>query len=46
MAHQRYLIDLAVRLLCVLALDRFADFGADHVRPELRATPLLRVASH
>lgn len=29
--NQTWLCDLALRLLCVLALDRFGDFVADEV---------------
>ena len=30
--HRTYMSDITVRLVCVLALDRFADFGNDQVR--------------
>lgn len=30
-AHQEWLEDMALRLLCVLALDRFGDFVSDQV---------------
>ncbi|KAJ3219778.1 TATA-binding protein-associated factor mot1 [Dinochytrium kinnereticum] len=36
--HQRWLEDLSIRLLCVLALDRFADFVGDHVVVPVRET--------
>ncbi|KAI8830148.1 hypothetical protein BC829DRAFT_426554 [Chytridium lagenaria] len=36
--HQRWLEDVAIRLLCVLALDRFADFVGDHVVVPVRET--------
>ena len=32
MSNQLWLEDLCLRLLCVLALDRFGDFVADEVR--------------
>lgn len=32
LANQLWLEDLAVRLVCVLALDRFGDFVSDEVR--------------
>jgi len=31
-ANQLWLEDVAVRLICVLALDRFGDFVSDEVR--------------
>jgi len=30
--HQSWLCDLSVRLLCVVTLDRFADYVSDQVR--------------
>ncbi|KAJ1979886.1 TATA-binding protein-associated factor mot1 [Dimargaris verticillata] len=36
--HQRYLLDLSVRLVCVLALDRFCDFVSDQVVTPVRET--------
>ncbi len=30
--HERYLEDVSLRLVCVLALDRFGDFVSDEVR--------------
>lgn len=30
--NQQYLEDLALRLICVLALDRFGDYLSDQVR--------------
>ena len=31
-AHRRWLEDVILHLLCVLALDRFGDYGSDQVR--------------
>lgn len=36
--HQAWLEDLAVRLVCVLALDRFGDFVSDQVVAPVRET--------
>ncbi|KAJ3196679.1 btaf1 RNA polymerase II, B-TFIID transcription factor-associated, 170kDa [Irineochytrium annulatum] len=36
--HDRWLEDAAIRILCVLALDRFADFVGDHVVVPVRET--------
>ncbi|KAJ3098886.1 btaf1 RNA polymerase II, B-TFIID transcription factor-associated, 170kDa [Phlyctochytrium planicorne] len=36
--HQQWLEDVSIRLLCVLALDRFADFVGDHVMVPVRET--------
>ncbi len=30
-ANQKWLVDAAIRLLCVFSLDRFADFVSDQV---------------
>lgn len=37
-SHQAWLEDLAVRLVCVLALDRFGDFVSDQVVAPVRET--------
>lgn len=37
-AHQEWLEDAALRLLCVLALDRFGDFVSDQVVAPVRET--------
>lgn len=37
-SHQSWLEDLAVRLVCVLALDRFGDFVSDQVVAPVRET--------
>ncbi|CAK1596473.1 unnamed protein product [Parnassius mnemosyne] len=37
-AHQEWLEDMALRLLCVLALDRFGDFVSDQVVAPVRET--------
>ncbi|CAH0723161.1 unnamed protein product, partial [Brenthis ino] len=37
-AHQDWLEDMALRLLCVLALDRFGDFVSDQVVAPVRET--------
>ncbi|XP_049869451.1 TATA-binding protein-associated factor 172 isoform X2 [Pectinophora gossypiella] len=37
-AHQEWLEDVALRLLCVLALDRFGDFVSDQVVAPVRET--------
>ncbi|KAJ3082443.1 TATA-binding protein-associated factor mot1 [Quaeritorhiza haematococci] len=37
-SHRRWLEDVAIRLLCVLALDRFADFVSDQVVVPVRET--------
>lgn len=34
--HQDWLEDLAIRLLCVFALDRFGDFVSDEVSMHLQ----------
>ncbi|KAJ3393095.1 btaf1 RNA polymerase II, B-TFIID transcription factor-associated, 170kDa [Entophlyctis sp. JEL0112] len=36
--HAQWLEDVAIRILCVLALDRFADFVGDHVVVPVRET--------
>lgn len=36
--HQLWLEDLTLRLLCVLALDRFGDFISDQVVAPVRET--------
>lgn len=36
--HQSWLEDMAIRLLCVLALDRFGDFVSDAVVAPVRET--------
>lgn len=36
--HQAWLEDMAVRLVCVLALDRFGDFVSDQVVAPVRET--------
>lgn len=36
--HQLWLEDLSLRLLCVLALDRFGDFISDQVVAPVRET--------
>ncbi|KAK2155101.1 hypothetical protein LSH36_249g03073 [Paralvinella palmiformis] len=36
--HERYLEDIAVRLICVLALDRFGDYVSDEVVAPVRET--------
>ncbi|KAJ3392307.1 TATA-binding protein-associated factor mot1 [Lobulomyces angularis] len=38
MMHKKRLEDIAIRLLCVLALDRFADFVSDQVVVPVRET--------
>lgn len=38
LAHQDWLEDMALRLLCVLALDRFGDFVSDQVVAPVRET--------
>lgn len=38
MYHQAWLEDIAIRLLCVLALDRFGDFVSDAVVAPVRET--------
>ena len=30
-ANQAWLTDMAIRLVCVIALDRFSDFNSDQV---------------
>lgn len=37
-SHQRWLVDAALRLLCVLGLDRFGDFVSDQVIAPVRET--------
>ncbi|CAH0750596.1 unnamed protein product [Diatraea saccharalis] len=37
-AHQEWLEDIALRLICVLALDRFGDFVSDQVVAPVRET--------
>ena len=37
-SHQAWLEDMAVRLVCVLALDRFGDFVSDQVVAPVRET--------
>lgn len=37
-AHRIWLEDMAIRLLCVLALDRFGDFVSDAVVAPVRET--------
>ena len=37
-SHQLYLEDVSLRLLCVLALDRFGDFVSDQVVAPVRET--------
>ena len=37
-SHRRWLIDAALRLLCVLGLDRFGDFVSDQVVAPVRET--------
>jgi TATA-binding protein-associated factor len=39
-SHQRWLVDMAIRLICVLALDRFADYMSDQVRQRVVVTIL------
>lgn len=36
--HQAWLEDMGVRLVCVLALDRFGDFVSDQVVAPVRET--------
>jgi hypothetical protein len=36
--HQHWLEDISLRLLCVLALDRFGDFVSDQVVAPVRET--------
>ncbi|KAJ1561339.1 btaf1 RNA polymerase II, B-TFIID transcription factor-associated, 170kDa [Cladochytrium tenue] len=36
--HRNWLEDISIRLLCVLALDRFADFVGDHAVAPVRET--------
>jgi TATA-binding protein-associated factor len=36
--HQQWLEDTSLRLLCVLALDRFGDFVSDQVVAPVRET--------
>lgn len=36
--HELWLEDLSLRLLCVLALDRFGDFVSDQVVAPVRET--------
>ena len=36
--HQHWLEDVAIRLLCVLGLDRFGDFVSDQVTAPVRET--------
>lgn len=36
--HQLFLEDMSLRLLCVLALDRFGDFVSDQVVAPVRET--------
>ncbi|KAK0168138.1 hypothetical protein PV327_001969 [Microctonus hyperodae] len=36
--HRRWIVDAALRLLCVLALDRFGDFVSDQVVAPVRET--------
>lgn len=38
LAHQNWLEDMALRLVCVLALDRFGDFVSDQVVAPVRET--------
>ena len=33
-ANQKWLVDAAIRFLCVFSLDRFADFVSDQVRAQ------------
>ena len=35
-SHTRYLEDLALRIICIFALDRFGDFGSDQVVAPVR----------
>ncbi|XP_058801038.1 TATA-binding protein-associated factor 172 isoform X2 [Phymastichus coffea] len=37
-SHQQWLIDVALRLLCVLGIDRFGDFVSDQVVAPVRET--------
>ncbi|XP_011313794.1 TATA-binding protein-associated factor 172 [Fopius arisanus] len=37
-SHQRWVVDAALRLLCVLGLDRFGDFVSDQVVAPVRET--------
>ena len=37
-SHYQWLIDAALRLLCVLGLDRFGDFVSDQVVAPVRET--------
>lgn len=37
-AHQSWLEDIALRLVCVLTLDRFGDFVCDQVVAPVRET--------
>ncbi|KAJ3008486.1 TATA-binding protein-associated factor mot1 [Thoreauomyces humboldtii] len=36
--HRAWLEDVGIRLLCVLALDRFGDYGSDHAVAPVRET--------
>ncbi len=36
LCNQRWLADLAIRLICVLALDRFGDYISDQVVAPVR----------
>jgi len=36
--HEQWLDDVAIRLICVFALDRFNDFGGDHTVAPVRET--------
>eukprot|EP01134_Creolimax_fragrantissima_P003326 CFRG3326T1 len=37
-AHDRWLEDMAIRLLCIFALDKFSDFGSDQAVAPVRET--------
>lgn len=43
-ANKRWLEDCMVMLVCVLALDRFGDYGSDQVGPAVSAGHVLVVA--